>query len=170
MSDLGCPSTPVWQTAVGSQVSAEQAETSSHPNAALPPTGDIPNMHSHLDWERQTGRCRVSKCPDIYWESLILVLIQSPKVWFGSSSEQVSASCFCRWSPNLVGPFEDTDGWVNGTPSVVVGARVLGYADSAVALVVWLAGAADLWPLCRALGVDITVTPWAKTWAGMKRW
>lgn len=121
--------------------------------------------------DRKGGqRCRVSKCPDIYWESLILVLIQSPKVWFCSSSEQVSASCFCRRSPNLVGPFEDTDGWVNGTPSVVVGARVLGYADSAVALIVWLAGAADLWPLCRALGVDITVIPWAKSWAGMKRW
>lgn len=44
----------------------------------------------------------------------------------------------------LVGSFEDTDGGVDGTPSIVLRARVFGYADLAVALVVGLTGAADL--------------------------
>lgn len=52
-------------------------------------------------------------------------------------------TCFSQ-RPHLVGSFEHTDGGVDGTPSVVVGARVFGYADLAIALIVRLADAGDL--------------------------
>lgn len=47
-------------------------------------------------------------------------------------------------SSNLVGPSEDTDGGVDGTPSIVLGARIFGYADPSVTLVPGLTGAGDL--------------------------
>lgn len=60
--------------------------------------------------------------------------------------------------PHLVGSFEDADGGVGWTASVVDQAGVLGDADLPVSVVAGSAGASDVAGLLGALGVGVAVS------------